>query len=40
MQKAKNSKPLIGKVWVIRVIQKVMKTQNQNLEFGHTQGEF
>jgi len=28
-----------NKVWSIKVVSKVRKTQNQNAEFGHTQGE-
>jgi hypothetical protein len=30
---------VMNKVWSIKVIHKVRKTQNQNPEFGHTQSE-
>jgi hypothetical protein len=30
---------VMNKVWSIKVIHKVTKTQNPNPEFGHTQGE-
>jgi hypothetical protein len=30
---------VVNKVWSIKVNPKVRKTQNQNPEFGHTQGE-